>query len=1067
MAQIREQWDYLIVTASNDIQSAAYRSQLAVRRELGLLSAVRDVLVIADPQGQRIGSGGSTILCLMEVLSRLSKNVPPADLTPDWCVRTLGGLRILIVHAGGDSKRLPAYGPCGKIFIPVPGESDSAVGSTLFDRQIPAYLALPPMPRGSGQIVMTAGDVLLTFDPAEVRFAPAGMTGLACHGTAEQAAGHGVFCPAAGTRGDGATGAVSLYLQKPSPQRQTQRNAADRYGRVALDIGVMNFDAATAGRLLAMAGCAAGESGQFTWHGPLAEAIMAEGLDFYREICCSLGADASPSHYLHEVRASGSELDETLLTSMYHALHPTPFAMQVVPHCGFLHFGTTRQIITSGADLLRQDQGVTQLDTCLRINSVMSDAGAISGTHAWVEACRIGAPVALGGQNVVVGVDVKQPLSLPAGMCLDVLQGSSRDGKPVWFVRGYGVNDSFRHSASAGGTLCGRPLGEWLAAMGATAADVWPPGLAADKCTLWNARVFPAVADDQGWRDWLWMFDPAAGDDAQRRRWALADRYSVSEMAQRADQDEFWRRRTQIRTDEIRRSLRRLFRNDSGFSAAELRYVLAAAPNRSEIAAELIAEAHWHSGNGQGAHMGTFVSTRILHTLATAAAGLGADADTQLSRVLPDLAGALQPEDLAWLESLNLPIMATAPIGRWVQRLKAAAFELLERTILSSTVRSDRHPRSALRSDEIVWGRAPARLDIGGGWTDTPPYTLEHGGCVINAAVNLNGQPPIHCYARVIDKPVIRIGSIDLGMQIEVAHLNDLLDYRLATSAFSLAKAAIALSGFSPEAAAWPAGATLKRMLELFGGGIELTTLAAIPKGSGLGTSSLVGAVTLAVVQRVMGMALTPRELFHGVLRLEQALTTGGGWQDQIGGVIDGVKVISTEPGLVPDAQITYVPPDVLDPRRNGGCTLLYYTGITRLAKNILQQVVGRYLDRDRAAMATLRELQVLAPRVAQAMSQKDLPAFGKLIDAAWGLNKRLDPDSTNAQTEALMARIAPHIHGAKLLGAGGGGFLLMICKTPQDAAAIRDDLTRTPPNDRARFFDFDISNEGLVVTVC
>ena len=116
----------------------------------------------------------------------------------------------------------------------------------------------------------------------------------------------------------------------------------------------------------------------------------------------------------------------------------------------------------------------------------------------------------------------------------------------------------------------------------------------------------------------------------------------------------------------------------------------------------------------------------------------------------------------------------------------------------------------------------------GGGWTDTPPYSLEHGGCVIDTAVNLNSQPPIQAYMRVIDKPVIRISSIDLGTRIEITLFDELLDYRKATGEYALAKAALALSGFSPETADWTKGTTLRQMLEQFGGGIELTTLAAI-----------------------------------------------------------------------------------------------------------------------------------------------------------------------------------------------------------------------------------------------
>ena len=227
------------------------------------------------------------------------------------------------------------------------------------------------------------------------------------------------------------------------------------------------------------------------------------------------------------------------------------------------------------------------------------------------------------------------------------------------------------------------------------------------------------------------------------------------------------------------------------------------------------------------------------------------------------------------------------------------------------------------------------------------------------------------------------------------------------------------------------------------------------------------GSVILAVINRVLGRALSQTELFHGVLRLEQKLTTGGGWQDQIGGSVGGLKLITTEPRMVPDATIRYVPADVLDPHQNGGQTLLYYTGITRLAKNILQQVVGRYLDRDREAMRVLRGLHEIAPQVAEALARKDLAEFGALIDQVWDLNKRLDPDSSNAQIEEMLARVRPWIHGAKLLGAGGGGFLLLICRSAEDAAQVRSQLQDHPPNDRARFFDFAVSRDGLGVSVC
>ena len=150
MHPVADPWNYLVVTASNERQAAAYDAQLRLRRELGLLAGVRNVLVVPDTDGRRIGSGGSTVLCLTEVLNRelTATGADPSD-TGAWR-DVLSSLRVLIVHGGGDSVRLPAYGVCGKVLTPVPGESDSALGATLLDRQLATYLALPAAGKGAG-----------------------------------------------------------------------------------------------------------------------------------------------------------------------------------------------------------------------------------------------------------------------------------------------------------------------------------------------------------------------------------------------------------------------------------------------------------------------------------------------------------------------------------------------------------------------------------------------------------------------------------------------------------------------------------------------------------------------------------------------------------------------------------------------------------------------------------------------------------------------------------------------------------------------------------------------------
>ncbi len=1051
-------WDYLIITASNDAQAGNYEYQLALRQELGLLPYVRDVIVVPDPGGKRIGSGGSTICCLLEVLNREMHQDSVHNGT-EACQSVLEKLRILIVHAGGDSRRLPVYSACGKIFFPVPGESDCCLPLTLFDRQLPTYLKLPAPEPGAGQVAITSGDVLLGFEPEQVRFAKKGLTGLGCYASVEEGKNHGVFC-----RGEG--NQVRLFLQKPSPAEQQGSGAIDPYGQVILDIGVMNFAADTAAILLNIFGMQRNSEGRLELTGRMSEALFKYGLDFYREICCGMGSEANSAQYIKSVQQSGSLWDSALLGRLFESLCSIPFGVNVLPRCEFLHFGTSRQVINSGNILMQRDKGSTSLNTCLSINNKIIDGGEIAGTNAWVEGCKISSRLTLGGENVIVGLDVDEPVYVPSQMCIDVIPGLDRNGKKVWFVRCYNIYDSFKNTVVQGATFSGIPVLDWLKLVGAEPEDLWDIDIPIEQQSLWNARIFPAVSKHSRYCQWLWLFNPAEASSENFRTWLAADRYSSAEIATLTDQKAFYQRRGLIRADEIQKSLRKMFREDSGFSAGELTHILKNTAEQSVWIAEMLAEARWRYNSNNDNSLDSMVFPRVIHTIGSVLSELG-DGDMPVEKVFPGLREKLNGPEHDWLDSAGLGLDSSVKLKEWAKQARSLAFESLGKVIISSGSNNTLKPRNALRSDEIVWGRAPARFDTGGGWTDTPPYSLEHGGCVIDTAVNLNSQPPIQAYMKVIKEPVIRISSIDLGTRIEITSLEELLDNRKATSDYALAKAALALSGFSPEAADWSKGTTLRQMLEEFGGGIELTTLAAIPKGSGLGTSSIIGAVILAVIQRALGRTLTHKELFHSVLCLEQSLTTGGGWQDQIGGAVGGAKIVTAEPGLIPDARIHFLPADVLDPKINNGQTLLYYTGITRLAKDILGQVVGRYLDRDRKTLFTLKQIHSLARQVAEAMSRKDIRAFGKLVSAAWELNKQLGPNSTNDEVERLFSRIQPYIFGAKLLGAGGGGFLLMVCKSAEDAGKVRIMLDTEPANERARFFNYDVNREGLVVTVC
>jgi hypothetical protein len=325
----------------------------------------------------------------------------------------------------------------------VPGESDSALGETLFDRQLPVYLELPPPEPGKGQTVITTGDVLLLFDPEGVAFRERGITGLGTWVAPEVAQDHGVFCV-------GESEHVRRFAQKPAPAEQERLGAVNRDGQSLLDIGVMNLGPEAAVRLLEFSGAQAGPDGTWRWVGPAAEEIEAKGLDFYQEVCCALGTETTFRDYAQALQKNGTGLSRDVLQALYEAVSDLPFYVHLLPDCGFLHFGTLPQLIQSGIELLRRQHGSTQGQACLCMNNHLDEDAGVYGSPAWVEGCRLDDDLTLEGENVVVGADIQRPLALPRGACLDVLKGSDRKGRPAWFARLYGISDNFKSTRESG-----------------------------------------------------------------------------------------------------------------------------------------------------------------------------------------------------------------------------------------------------------------------------------------------------------------------------------------------------------------------------------------------------------------------------------------------------------------------------------------------------------------------------------------------------------------------------------------------------------------------------------------
>ena len=375
-------------------------------------------------------------------------------------------------------------------------------------------------------------------------------------------------------------------------------------------------------------------------------------------------------------------------------------------------------------------------------------------------------------------------------------------------------------------------------------------------------------------------------------------------------------------------------------------------------------------------------------------------------------------------------------------------------------------PSLSVADDQIVWGRSPVRIDIAGGWTDTPPYCLMEGGNVINLAIELNGQPPLQTYVRPSKEPRIVLRSIDLGAVEVVETTEQLTDFMHVGSPFSIPKAALVLAGFGNNSSTVPEPAEgLRAQLEAFGAGIELTLLSAIPAGSGLGTSSILASTVLGALNDFCGLGWDKNEIGRRTLILEQMLTTGGGWQDQFGGVLGGVKLLQTSKGFHQSPQVRWLPNDLWTQPEYKACHLLYYTGITRTAKSILAEIVRRMFLNHGDELRLLREMKEHTMDMYEAIQQNDLARMGMLVRKTWQQNQQLDSGTNPPAIAALTDLIDDLCLGYKLPGAGGGGYLYMIAKDPEAAARIKQILGENRLNKNARFVDMTLSTSGLQIS--
>ena len=332
----------------------------------------------------------------------------------------------------------------------------------------------------------------------------------------------------------------------------------------------------------------------------------------------------------------------------------------------------------------------------------------------------------------------------------------------------------------------------------------------------------------------------------------------------------------------------------------------------------------------------------------------------------------------------------------------------------------------------------PVRVNWGGGWTDTPPYCNEKGGVVLNAAILLNGQEPIEVELRKLPEKHIEFASLDLDAHGVVTTAAEIQDCHNPYDSFALHKAALIACGIIP----MEGEADLEKILDEMGGGFYMSTcVKGVPKGSGLGTSSILSGACVRALGKFLGTNWSDSDVYELVLNLEQIMSTGGGWQDQVGGLTGGIKYITSRPGMKQKLKVEYLDLDEATKAELQERFALIYTGQRRLARNLLRDVVGNYIGGKKESKEALEEMKHLAVMMRYELEQGDVDAFARLLNEHWEVSKKLDAGSTNTCIDQIFASCEDLIDGKFISGAGGGGFLQVILKKGVSKEMLRAQL--------------------------
>lgn len=311
----------------------------------------------------------------------------------------------------------------------------------------------------------------------------------------------------------------------------------------------------------------------------------------------------------------------------------------------------------------------------------------------------------------------------------------------------------------------------------------------------------------------------------------------------------------------------------------------------------------------------------------------------------------------------------------------------------------------------IIRSKAPFRVSFGGGGTDMPPYCTKHGGCVINTTIDR------HVYISVEprDDEKVRVFSINYNKEI-FFDVGD-KDY---TGDFELLKGVINVLNIND--------------------GFNITVYSDLPAGSGMGGSSSLCVALIGAFNEFYNLKLNKHEIASKACNIERVeLKQKGGYQDQFAAAYGGFNFIEFSNGIkVSPIKTTEEMINELQYR-----LILCYVGGSHFSSNIQDEVLKGYEFEKKSFMEAMQDLKDVAYSMRKIIESKDiyqLNKFGEFLHKGWLAKKSLSSKISNKNIENFYLTSRKYgVLGGKLLGAGGGGHLLLFSKPNKKFEVIKE----------------------------